>query len=132
MFIAVPNAARIEFNELHGALLDMPPNHVGRWNPDCFAAIARRHDWQLADHQLENEPFAARLKEFALFRFLRAQQRVGTLPNMVGKLRPRLLRLAVGGSLAAGYAVASLQTLADLAKPHLGNSQWVHFRRGYL
>src|SRR5208337_399944 len=36
LFISVPNQRLIEFNENNGALLDMPPNHVGRWNIRCF------------------------------------------------------------------------------------------------
>ena len=41
LFIAVPNPRRTEFNELNGALLDMPPNHIGRWNKKCFEEIGK-------------------------------------------------------------------------------------------
>jgi 2-polyprenyl-3-methyl-5-hydroxy-6-metoxy-1,4-benzoquinol methylase len=49
IFIAVPNQNMIEFNELNGALLDMPPNHVGRWKRRCFEIIGSRHNLTLED-----------------------------------------------------------------------------------
>ena len=36
LFIAVPNAGRVAFNEQNGSLLDTPPNHIGRWSPAAF------------------------------------------------------------------------------------------------
>ena len=36
ILIAVPNEEIIKFNELNGALLDMPPNHIGRWSKKTF------------------------------------------------------------------------------------------------
>jgi SAM-dependent methyltransferase len=53
LFVAVPNGRRIEFNELNGALLDMPPNHIGRWNKKCFEVMARRHGWAVIRHQVD-------------------------------------------------------------------------------
>jgi SAM-dependent methyltransferase len=58
IFIAVPNQNMIEFNELNGALLDMPPNHIGRWNRICFEIIGSRHNLTLEDYQVENSDLA--------------------------------------------------------------------------
>ena len=43
LFIAVPNAGRVAFNEQNGSLLDTPPNHIGRWSPAAFRILGSRH-----------------------------------------------------------------------------------------
>jgi SAM-dependent methyltransferase len=52
-FIATPNAAWISLNEARRLLLDMPPNHISRWSPVSFAALAHRFGWHLAACDLE-------------------------------------------------------------------------------
>jgi hypothetical protein len=42
LFIAVPNPIRIEFNEHHDSLRDMPPNHISRWSTGAFAALGKK------------------------------------------------------------------------------------------
>ena len=41
ILIAVPNEKVIEFNENNGALLDMPPNHIGRWSKSSLSNFVR-------------------------------------------------------------------------------------------
>ena len=55
VFIAVPNDIRTHYMEGHGSLIDMPPNHIGRWTKDAFDAVCRRHGLQLSI--CEREPF---------------------------------------------------------------------------
>ena len=40
IFMAVPNARRIAYNDAHCALPDLPPNHIGGWMPRAFEAVA--------------------------------------------------------------------------------------------
>ena len=71
LLIAVPNDKIIKFNELNGALLDMPPNHIGRWSKNTFIKYCDLNNIDLIEHKIE--PFS--LKKFLLmffsYRFLR-------------------------------------------------------------
>jgi 2-polyprenyl-3-methyl-5-hydroxy-6-metoxy-1,4-benzoquinol methylase len=55
-FVAVPNAARVEYQEANRSVPDMPPNHIGRWTPRAFDAICRRNG--LVVHSAELEPLS--------------------------------------------------------------------------
>ena len=52
-FCAVPNAARIEYQEAYGSVPDLPPNHIGRWTPQAFAAVCRRSGLVVRSAELE-------------------------------------------------------------------------------
>ena len=75
ILIAVPNDKIIKFNELNGALLDMPPNHIGRWSKKTFIKYCDLNNISLLDHKVE--PFALKnfLFMFFSYRFLRKAQK---------------------------------------------------------
>ena len=75
ILIAVPNEKIIEFNELNGALLDMPPNHIGRWSKNSFIKFCDLNKINLLEHGVE--PFSLRkfLLMFFSYRFLRKAQK---------------------------------------------------------
>ena len=79
ILIAVPNDKIIKFNELNGALLDMPPNHIGRWSKNTFKKYCYLNNLTLLDHKVE--PFS--LKNFLLmfysYRFLRKAQKENSI-----------------------------------------------------
>lgn len=52
-FCAVPNFARIEYQEAHRSVPDLPPNHIGRWTASAFDAVCQRHGLVLRSHELE-------------------------------------------------------------------------------
>jgi SAM-dependent methyltransferase len=53
LFIGVPNGEKIKFNELNGALLDMPPNHIGRFNKQTFEFLANKFGWDIINIAIE-------------------------------------------------------------------------------
>ena len=53
LFVATPNGEWIASNEKRKLLLDMPPNHVSRWSPRAFGALADRFGWHLQACELE-------------------------------------------------------------------------------
>ena len=57
LMVSVPNAARTAFFELNGALLDMPPNHIGRWSKKAFESL--EFGWELVDLQVSTESWFA-------------------------------------------------------------------------
>lgn len=100
ILIAVPNEKIIEFNELNGALLDMPPNHVGRWSKISFKKFCEINNMTLVKHSVE--PFSIKNAIFMIFsyRFLKRSQKNNTLEAFIryklnGKLSWFLTRLVV-------------------------------------
>ncbi|RWM39495.1 class I SAM-dependent methyltransferase [Mesorhizobium sp.] len=127
VFIAVPNDNRTYYMESHGSLIDMPPNHIGRWTKGAFAAMCRRHDLQLT--KCEREPFnlLGFLKQDIVNSYLRKGEKPGTLSEFVRALpRSRAQRIAQGLTALAispsrlpawAYAVKNASTLG-------GNALW--------
>ena len=130
IFIAVPNQNMIEFNELNGALLDMPPNHIGRWNRKCFEIIGNKHNLTLEDYQVEDSDLALMARQFINYRFLRNCQNSESLSNKLRKIGINTYidrtAQALGVAVNAVMAVPALLSLIK-DKSNLGNSQWVHF-----
>ena len=83
ILIAVPNEKIIKFNELNGALLDMPPNHIGRWSKKSFIKYCDINNINLLEHNVE--PFS--LKKFLLmffsYRFLRKAQNQNSIAALI-------------------------------------------------
>jgi len=125
LFIAVPNPRRIEFNELNGALLDMPPNHVGRWNNECFKEIGRQNGFHIEEYEVEKSSFSTMAKQFVTYRFLRKSQQSGSVENHIQRIKNRnLLRIFQ----MIGVAINSIMAIPAFTKRGFGegNSQWVH------
>jgi len=126
LFIAVPNNSRIEFDELNGALLDMPPNHIGRWNKKCFEVIGKQNGFHIEDYKIEEYSFLSMAKHFIFNRMLRKSQRSGSFENRLFKINNRyLLRIMQ----MIGFAVYSIMAIPVLIKKNSwqGESQWIHF-----
>ncbi|UCI07405.1 class I SAM-dependent methyltransferase [Mesorhizobium sp. B1-1-8] len=125
IFIAVPNENRTYYMEAYGSLVDMPPNHIGRWTKEAFSAICERHGLQLS--KCEREPFdlAKFLKQDIVHSFLRKAQKPGTLSEFVRALpRSKAQRIAQGLTALAispsrlpawAYAVSNASTLGGSA-----------------
>ena len=130
LFVAVPNPARIAFNERNGSLLDMPPNHVGRWTRRSLQTIAGRHGWRELAHEIEPETAARKLRQYAAYRYLRTSQRPTSLANRIERLRTRTIRAPLKIATAALYTAASLPEIRTLLfAADMGDSQWAHFQR---
>ena len=131
LFIGVPNAKRIEFNELYGSLLDLPPNHVGRWNLKSFEKIAHRHGWSVADYDIQHEGFKSKARQFALYRYIRRRQAGNSLANRIERIHSKSLRRPLQAFAVAWYAVTALPTLGSLVNgSDLGETQWAHMIKG--
>ena len=74
IIISVPNEKIIEFNERNGALLDMPPNHIGRWSKSSFKKFCDINRVNLAEICVENFSFKNFLLMFFSYRFLKKSQ----------------------------------------------------------
>jgi hypothetical protein len=126
LFIAVPNSSRIEFNELNGALFDMPPNHIGRWNKKCFEEIGKQNGFHIKDYSVEIESFMSMAIEFMFFRVLQKSQQSGSFVNQLFKVKNRHLLIAIKLMCFAAFSITSVLALTKM-NSKLGNSQWVNF-----
>jgi SAM-dependent methyltransferase len=130
VFISVPDPKRTEFQELNGALLDMPPNHIGRWNRRCFEIIGNRWQFDVKDYRIENSSFISISKILLKYRFLTQSQQAGTLENRTFKIKNRYLRKAIQALTVAFYSIKAVPILSK-GKPFEGMSNWVHLvKRG--
>src|SRR5450432_2319899 len=125
ILIAVPNPAIIDFEESNDALLDMPPNHIGRWNQRCFARVAEIFGFELRAHATEPFNFVSAWKQFSYYRFLRAAQRSGSIANQIHSVRKRRLRQGLEIGYPALEGVRSLPTALKMT-PNMRFSQWAH------
>ena len=125
IFMAVPNPKRIQFNELNGALLDMPPNHIGRWNRKCFEEIARKSGFYIEDYKIEKSSFIPMAKTFLIHRFKKECQHGATFANRILNIKNHYIRRA---SQVLGLVFSSMRALAALRRinPDMGMSHWVH------
>lgn len=129
LFISVPNDEYIAFCELNHGLLDMPPNHIGRWNRTCFDTIGRCHGWSLVDHRLEPTNFRSLVHALGTSRYIRRRAAAGTLANRTSRFNNRTLRRLAGMPLCVAEMVAAVPAArANRGRP-LGGAQWAHLRR---
>jgi hypothetical protein len=122
LFIPVPILSRIEFNELMGALLDMPPFHIGRWNRKCFEEIGKQNGFHIEDYKVEESSLISIAKGFVVYRFLQNSQRSGSFENHIQKIKNRYLLIIMQ---MIGVIVNSNIAVQALAKinPRMGSSQ---------
>lgn len=128
LLVSVPNEKVIDFYERNGGLLDMPPNHVSRWNRNCFEQLGKRHNLQLITHQYEPVRFFSDRFKFIKYCHHRIAQQSGSWRNRIetkySGLARNLLRCASLVQLSLKHVKSMLWFDSKL-----GTSQWVHFRR---
>lgn len=129
LFVGVPNDRCVAFFEQHGALLDMPPNHLSRWSREALRRFGDRHGWRLEDHRVEVEPLVPFARRFLSYRYLRATQRPGSIPNRIRRLPASRIRLALDALWVALLLPSAAAALARLRREAGGDSQWARFAR---
>ena len=127
VFIAVPNDFRTYYMESHGSLIDMPPNHIGRWTREAFAAVCLRHDLRLSIYEREPFQLSKFLREDIVDSFLRRAEKPGSISEFVrGLPRSKAQRIA---QAVIALALSPLRLPAWIyAARHrstLGSALWV-------
>lgn len=129
LFLSVPNLKHIEFSELNGGLMDMPPNHIGRWNRKCFEIIGKRWGWQIDRFEIEKTDLISKALLFYKYRFWRTSQQSGTFANQIVQIKnsylSKIMRLLGTGF----YSLTDLRLLKLLNSEDLGLSQWIHMKK---
>ena len=128
-FAAVPNSRNIRFAERNGSLLDMPPQHIGRWTESALKMIGEHHGLHL--ERLEVEPFSLKdfIKTDVIYSYLRTAQRVGTVANWSRSLRSARYGRLLGGATAAAYSPRRVNVWRKAAKARIGGALWAKYRK---
>lgn len=130
VFVSTPGSGRIAFNEQNGSQLDLPPMHASRWTRAAFEALGARHGFALVRHEVEPEPWTARVREYATYRYLNRRMVPGTIENRAERVGRGPLRKALRVALAASNLVRRFPTIVRMARRHdIGASQWMEWRR---
>lgn len=124
-FISVPNEKMIEFQEIYGALLEVPPHHTGRWNKRAFEMLCRRHKLVLVEHKVEPCRRIPALRQFLIYKYQKRRYKEGSFPYKVSLIQSKILRRSLEYMLIMYYGIISLPLIAQLQ----ANSQWVHLRK---
>lgn len=121
----------ISFNEKNGALLDMPPNHVGRWNLKSFQFVATDYNWEIVDYQIEKSINSKALDQFAHYKFLKNKQRKSSPENILETYQIRLFsnRFYSLKEVIINYYKKKNKLIIENENGELGNAQWIHFKR---
>jgi hypothetical protein len=127
LFVTVPNAAQIRFNETNGCLLDMPPNHIGRWNHQGFERIGKTFEWTVLEHQIEPLNKIDTLKQQIAYRYLKVSQNSSTLANKIERTSSEKVRKLLRMVCAGIYSLVRLNILfKSISDKNRGDSQWLH------
>lgn len=131
VFIAVPNPLRIDFNERHKSVLDMPPNHISRWSEKAIGALWGSRGFEVVQMRLEPFTWKEFIKQDLVYSHLRRSQRAGSVANRVRSRQSTTLRRMAEAGLTLLFAPARLRVWAEAAsaRKSLGGSMWVQLRR---
>jgi SAM-dependent methyltransferase len=129
LLIGVPNPKRNHFNESRGGLLDMPPNHIGRWTESAFKAMASRHGWEIQDFALEPTNRLQSWQQFSIDRHKRAAQQGIGLSAKVARLPRNVLSQGLGAAMVATQAIRSVPVLPKLLAQDMGDAAFVSMTR---
>jgi len=116
LFIGVPNGRKIRFNELNNALLDMPPNHIGRFNKKSFEFLGNKYGWKT--EEIAVEPFTPLdvMKTVMYYQSLKRAQ----FP-MEGETTWSRIRQYV--------QIKNMRLQSIVKHKQLGDTLWVHYRK---
>jgi len=131
-FASVPNANSIRFAEENGSLLDMPPNHIGRWSELALKTVGEKHRLQLVG--FETEPFSIKqfVKTDVSYSYLRAAQEKGTIANWSRSRRSTRYGKLLAAAVAAASAPRRLNVWRRAAKLRIGGALWAKYQKAEI
>lgn len=116
LFIGVPNEKKIVFNELNDALLDMPPNHIGRYNKKSFEILGQKYGWTIEQSAIEPYSVLEVMKTVMYYRSLK-------------KLQFPVLKESLAQQIKEYFQIKYMQLQAFFKHKELGETRWVYLRK---
>ena len=116
LFIGVPNEKKIMFNELNDALLDMPPNHICRYNKKSFEILSEKYRWTIEEVAIEPYSALEVMKTVMYYRSLRNLQFPALEESILHRVREY-------------FKIKYMGLQAFFRHKELGETRWVHLRK---
>ncbi|GAB3927640.1 class I SAM-dependent methyltransferase [Mucilaginibacter myungsuensis] len=116
LFIGVPNDKNIKFNELNGGLLDIPPNHLIRFNKHSFKLLGQKYNWQLKELCVQPYTPLDVMKTVMYSQSLKRSQYPPVERRMLYRTREYL-------------QIKKLRLRSFLLHKQLGECTWVHYQK---
>ena len=69
LIVAVPNGTLRSFYDRMGVHLDVPPVHVGRFTPETFQWLGKKHGWNVVGTSIEPQKYLFKVKKFVFDRY---------------------------------------------------------------
>jgi SAM-dependent methyltransferase len=139
LFLAVPNGARIDFNERLGLVLDLPPNHISRWTPRSIQILADKYGWTVESCELEPEASVVQDVAYAaVHRFIRDSHLPRSWAKLVFKVADRhlsesgMLNKAVktfGMMVSPSVWLTSARAAYEARNGGIPHALWAHLRK---
>lgn len=124
LIVAVPNGTLRRFYDRMGVHLDVPPIHVGRFTPETFQWLGKKHGWNVAGTSIEPQKYLFKVKKFVFDRYWRL--RFSRRTEQSGqKLMVYFFRYLLVILLSIRY----MPVLIYLLLPGTGTSLLVHLQR---
>jgi hypothetical protein len=124
LYITVPADGYRAFYDRLGRHLDVPPNHVTRWNPNSLVKLGEKFGWRLTERCIQEMPYNEKLKRLIFDRL--EYHAVFRSANWTKRKMPLIRKL--GLAIAAGIMVLAYPgAVFRLWNKKLGISQWVKF-----
>lgn len=124
IFLSVPNGEAVAFQERVTGYWDMPPNHVGRWNPGAIRRASERRGFTVAAVEYEPLNSSQVAWQLAVFGVNARSAAAGTVENRINAVTHRPTRGALK-RLLAGARLPQLLTMRDQFQPL---TLWAHLR----
>ncbi len=116
LFIGVPNSKKIKFNELKDALLDLPPNHIGRFNKKTFQLLGDKYGWDIAEIRIEPYTGLDVMKTVMYSQSLRRAHQPPVKGNVWNTVKLHL-------------SIKYMRLQAFFMHNQLGETLWVHYKK---
>jgi SAM-dependent methyltransferase len=131
IILSVPNGNGVDFQEWSGSLLEMPPNHIGRWSRSAFQIIASRFNLEI--RTIDEQPFSLTgfIRTDIAYSYLRKTQKSGTFANWTRAKRNARNGKLIGVACAIAFAPSRIPIWVEASRRRgeIHGSFWVEFRR---
>lgn len=122
VFVSVPNADATDVQEQITGLLDMPPNHVGRWTPLAMERTAEREGFAVREIKLEPVRTMAIAGLFAVYTVNARSYERSSMDARINAIPSRPLR----GAMKRAIAIRHLPRLLLKRAEYHPLTCWAH------
>lgn len=126
LIFTVPNPDLTEFNEINGALLDMPPNHLSRLSKTSTEKIGHKNLFKFKFFEKEPSDKINQFKYFCIYKYWRRSQFNYSVASYIARLSNAKIKRMIEVIYLIFLAVVNIKYLP---KMNFGSSQLIIFEK---